>query len=100
MGADGGRPEGLEVTNWTKGDRTLVLVLTNAPVTGSAQGGGGAEGLVQRQIALNVEFAHEVADAIDERGGRRLGDGRRFAFQFNGPEAIFLSFRGKPRGDR
>lgn len=100
IGADGRRPEGLEVTYWTNGDRTLLFVLTNAAVTGSALGGGGAEGLVQRQVELAVEFADEVADAIDERGGRRMGARRRFALKFSSPEAIFLSFQGRPAREK
>ncbi|HVC96406.1 MAG TPA: beta-galactosidase trimerization domain-containing protein [Pirellulales bacterium] len=92
--ANGRRPENLEVTYWTKGDRTLLFVLQNATVTGSALGGGGAEGLVHQRTKLNVEFPADVDDVVNERTGERLGAGRRFAFDFNSVEAIFISFRG------
>jgi hypothetical protein len=93
---DGRRPESLEVTYWAKGERTLAFVLANANVTGSALGGGGAEGLARRQTKLAVEFPEEAADVVDERTGRRLGAGRRFSFDFNGVEAAFFSFRSRP----
>ncbi len=97
-GPDGRRPANLEVTYWTKKDRTLVFVLQNATVTGSAVGGGGAEGLVNQRTKIAVEFPAEVEDVVDERGGRRLGSGRSFPLEYNSVEAIFLSFRSPPPG--
>ena len=93
---EGSRPERLEATYWTKGDRTLVFVLVNANVTGGVLGGGGAQGLVREQAKLSIEFPTNVDDVVDERSGQRLGAGRRFAFDLNSTEAIFLSFRGLP----
>lgn len=50
-----------------------------------------------RQNAACVRrFPAEVRDVFDERGGRRIGAGRRFAFDFNSVEALFLSFAGQP----
>jgi len=34
-----------------------------------------------------------VDDVVNERTGEWLGAGRRFAFDFNSVEAIFISFR-------
>lgn len=91
---NGRRPRNLEVTYWTKDNRTLVFVLQNAVVTGSALGGGGAEGLLDQKTTINVRFREAVQDVVDERAGRNLGDGRRFTFDFNSVEAVLFSFRG------
>jgi hypothetical protein len=96
IASDGKRPEKLEITYWTKDDRMLAFVMHNAAVTGSALGGGGAEGLVSQRAKVSIEFAADVEDVIDERTGRRLGAGRRFPFNFNSVEAVMLSFRGRP----
>jgi hypothetical protein len=92
----GHRPRNVEVTYWSKGDRTLLFVIQNAVVTGSAFGGGGAEGLVSGKTKIHVAFPGTVEDVIDERTGQRLGDGGRFAFDFNTVEAALFSFRGRP----
>ena len=47
-------------------------------------------------MPLEVAFAAAVQDVIDERTGKRLGDGSRFRFEFRTAEAVFLSFRGEP----
>ena len=96
-GPDGKRPANCEVTYWTKDGRTLVFVVQNVPVGGSSFGGGGAEGLAAGEIPIDVQFAQPVRDAVDERTGKRLGDGRKFRFQFNRAEAVFMSFQGGPR---
>jgi hypothetical protein len=93
---NGRRPENLEATYWATGDRTLAFLLTNANVTGSALGGGGAEGLIRRREKLSVEVSDDVADLVDERSGQRFGAGRKFPFELNGVEAVFFSFRGRP----
>lgn len=90
----GVRPANIEVTYWTKGDRMLVFVLANAEVSGSATGGGGVEGLAERRETLTVEFPAEVRDVVDERSGRRLGEGKQFRFDFNSATAVFFSFAG------
>jgi hypothetical protein len=45
-------------------------------------------------MRVTIEFARPVADAIDERTGRRLGRGKEFKFEWRTVEAVFLSFRG------
>jgi hypothetical protein len=37
-----------------------------------------------------------VKDAVDERSGKKLGDGKSFTFDFNLGEAVVLSFAGAP----
>ncbi len=95
----GRRPRNVEVTYWSKGDRTLLFVIQNAVVTGSAFGGGGAEGLISQKTKINVEFPAIAQDVVDERTGQRLGDGKRFTFDFNTVEAVMFSFRGRPPRD-
>jgi hypothetical protein len=90
------RPANCEVTYWSKGGRTMVFVVQNAAVTGSPTGGGGAEGLVARKVPITVWFAQPVRNVIDQRSGRKLGDGNRFPLEFNTAEAVFLSFEGEP----
>jgi hypothetical protein len=92
----GRRPRNVEVTYWSKGDRTLLFVVQNAVVTGSAFGGGGAQGLIDRKTRVHVEFPGNVNDVVNERTGQRLGDGSRFSADFNSVEAVFLSFQGSP----
>lgn len=95
-GKDGQRPRNLEITYWSKGDRTLVFVLQNAVVTGSVLGGGGVEGLIDQKARLDIWFREGVKDMVDERTGKKLGDGRHFSFDFNSVEAAFFSFRRVP----
>lgn len=95
-GQNGERPANLEVTSWTKGDRTFIFVLQNAAVTGSADGGGGAEGLVRQRTKLAMDFPADVADFVNERTGERLGQGRHFPFDFNSVEGSLISFQTKP----
>jgi hypothetical protein len=94
--SDGQRPRNCEVAYWSKAGRTLVFVLQNAAVTGSAFGGGGAQGLIDQKVKITVELASAVKDAVDERTGQKLGDGKSFAFDFNAVEAVFFSFEGSP----
>jgi len=93
---DDQRPRNLEITYWSKADRTLVFVLQNAAVTGSALGGGGVEGLIDQKTKIDACFREDVQDVVDERTGENLGDGRRFTFDFNSVEAVFFSFKGGP----
>ncbi len=48
--------------------------------------------MVDETMAVDVEFAAPVADLIDERTGKRLGDGRTFQVEFRWIEAALLSF--------
>jgi len=90
-GPDGRRPAKCEATCWRKGDRVYLFVVQNARVTGNSFGGGGTAGLESRVVPITVEFPAPVKDVIDERTGRRLGDGRTFRFDFNTVEAVFFS---------
>jgi hypothetical protein len=92
----GRRLPGLEVTAWSKKKRTLVFVLQNVPVASSPTGGGGAVGLAAGPLPIEVRLAGPVRDAVDERTGKRLGDGRGFRFVLDQAEAVFFSFAGKP----
>ena len=94
--ANGGRPRNCEATYWSKGGRTLVFIVQNVPVSGSAFGGGAAEGLIDKKTRIAIELARPVTDATDERTGKRLGDGTRFEFDFNAVEAVLFSFKGGP----
>lgn len=95
-----GQPvEGLEITAWEKEGRTLVFVHRNLPVAGGPRGGGRAVGLTVRNVPLELRLAGPVRQAVDERTGRKLPDGRRFRFTLNTAEATFFSFEGgRPRG--
>jgi hypothetical protein len=95
-GPDGHRPAKCEVTYWHNGDRVYMFVLQNARMTGNSLGNEGAAGLESRVIPITVELAAPVKDALDERTGRRLGDGRTFRFDFNMVEAVFFSFASEP----
>ena len=95
-GGDGRRPERLEITYWSKKGRTFLFVVQNAEVTGTALGGGGAKGLIEKKVSLTVKFEKPVRDLVNERTGRKLGDGKSFSFDFNPVEALLLSFKGKP----
>jgi hypothetical protein len=87
----------LEATAWSKGGRTLVFVLQNAAVTSTPRGGGGAEGLVEAEIPVEVRLAGPVRNVRDERTGRLLPDGDRFTFRLKTTEAVFFSFEGGRR---
>lgn len=96
--SEGRRPAKVEVCYWSKGGRTYLFVVQNAPVTGSMTGGGGAEGLVARTIPIELVFAQPVRDVINERTGKHLGDGTRFSADFPMAEAALISFAGAPPG--
>lgn len=91
-----GRPLPLEVTYWSKGERTLVFVLQNVPISGGAAGGGGAEGLVEAKVPVEVRLTGPVTGVRDERTGRKLPDGDRFTFELDTTQAVFWSFAGPP----
>jgi hypothetical protein len=54
------------------------------------------EGLITGRLKVDVEFPAVVKDVVDERAGKKLGDGRKFTFEFDAPEAAFFSFAGAP----
>ena len=92
----GRRPPVVEATYFTKNGRTYVFILQNAAVTSSELGDTRSSGLKLGKILVDVEFPAAVEEVLDERTGRKLGDGTRFSFEFAAPEAAFLSFAGPP----
>jgi hypothetical protein len=92
----GKRPNAIEATYFTKGDRTYVFVLQNVRVTSSVLGDTKTEGLATGKLSVDVEFPVAMKDVVDERAGKKLGDGKKFSFTFNAPEAALLSFAGAP----
>jgi hypothetical protein len=56
----------------------------------------GARGLLKVAAKVDVEFATPVKDAVDERTGVKLGDGKKFTVDYNSVEAAFLSYEGGP----
>ena len=93
VASHGTRPRDCEVTYWSKRGRIYAFVLKNVPFKATTQGGGGASGLAPTAINLDVELPPPAArDVIDERTGKRLGDGNRFTLPFDGIEPVFFSF--------
>jgi hypothetical protein len=87
---------GYEITYWSRGNRTIACLCLNPEITGSSLGGGNAASLQSRTIPVTFEFAGDVADVRDERGGKDLGHGREFSFHWSMNQAVVLSFAGKP----
>jgi hypothetical protein len=75
--ASGARPRNAEVTYFSKGGRTYVLVVQNVPMGGGSAGGGQAVGLVDDTITVDIDFLAAVSDLRDERSGEALGRGAR-----------------------
>lgn len=84
----------LETTYWAKGGRTLVFVVQSVEREGGPQAPEAA--IVRGRRPLAVELAGPMRDVVDERSGKKLGDGRRFEFSFDPSEAVFFSFAGPP----
>ncbi|MBI1373201.1 MAG: beta-galactosidase [Phycisphaera sp.] len=99
-GPDGKRPRNCEATYWSKGGRTYVFVVQSASVTGNALGGGAAVGLSDKTEKIEVRLAGAAKDVRNERTGEKLGDGDRFAVEFNPVEAVLFSFEGGPARGR
>ncbi len=94
--ASGGRPLPLEATYWSKGDRTFVFVLQNVPIASRSTGGGGAVGLAEGEVPVEVFLTSPVQGVRDERTGRKLPDGNHFSFRIEATEAVLFSFAGSP----
>lgn len=87
----GRRPQNAEVTYWSNGKRIYVFILQNVPINATSTGNGGSSSLTSEPKTITVEWPAIIRDLIDERTGKSLGDGRSFAFEFNGIEPVFLS---------
>ena len=94
--SQGKRPPLLEATYFSRDGRTFVFVVQNASASSTELGDVKVEGFPAGHIPLDVAFPAAVKDAIDERTGKKLGDGKSFTFDFNLGEAVVLSFAGEP----
>ena len=90
-GADGTRPRDIEATYWRKDGRLYVFLVRNLPTSATATGGGGAVGLATKPIDLVVTLRWAGQDAVDERSGKRLGDGSTHSFRFDGVSSVLFS---------
>ena len=73
--------------------RTYVFVVEKAATGGDPSGGNWGTDLRDAELPLQIDFAEAVRDVIDERTGKRLGDGRSFQVRFPTWEAVLLSFQ-------
>jgi hypothetical protein len=94
--SNGKRPANIEATYLAKSGRTWVFVVQNAQVTSTSLGDTKTEGLAAGSLPIEVAFPAAVTDVVDERSGKKLGDGQRFALTFKQAEAVLLSFAGEP----
>ncbi|HZO87652.1 MAG TPA: beta-galactosidase trimerization domain-containing protein [Chthonomonadaceae bacterium] len=91
---------GYEITYWRRPDgRRLLFLCSNPETVGSELGGGNAVGLKTDAIAVTLKFAQPVRNVRDERKGRHLGSGARFALTWPRNEALVLSL-DDPAGER
>ena len=95
--ADAGeREHGHEITYWKLPDgRTLLFVCMNPETRGTSLGGGNSVGLKAETLPIRVRLTRSVRDTRDERSGRALGDGSKFALVWKQNEAVVLSFDAK-----
>jgi hypothetical protein len=96
----GGKPILLEATYWSKGERTFVFVVQNIPIVSRSTGGGGAVGLTEGEVPVEVLLTAPIQDVRDERTGRKLPDGNHFSFRIDATEAVLFSFAGLPPRSR
>ncbi len=82
---------GFECIYWQNGERTVVCVLANkihkATVTSFSVSVDG------KPFTAELVFKTPVRDFINERTGKKQGDGKRFSFPFKPWEASVFSFR-------
>jgi hypothetical protein len=77
----------LETVAWSKGGRTMVLILQNT-----------SDELIEARIPVRVQLAAPVKGVVNERTGQPLPDGDRFQIELDTTEAVFFSFQGCPPG--
>ena len=92
----GKRPANIEATYLSRNGRTWVFVVQNAQVTSTSLGDTKTEGLSAGRIPIEVSFPATVRDVVDERTGKKLGEGASFPFELKLAEAVLLSFEGAP----
>ncbi|MHC4549313.1 MAG: beta-galactosidase trimerization domain-containing protein [Planctomycetota bacterium] len=78
----------LETTCWTRGERTYLFVVQN-PILRT----DGKVKLERGTAKLELRFRRPVRDVVDERTGKKLGDGEHFRVAFHRIEAVLLSLR-------
>jgi hypothetical protein len=88
----GGKTASAEITYWTKGDRTILFVVSNPEITVSSAGGGNSVGLSAETAPVTLEFKTPITSVRDERAGKDLPAGKTFRFQWKMNEAIVMSF--------
>ena len=49
------------------------------------------EGLALKKMPVTVSFASAVRDVVDERAGKKLGDGQSFKFEYDPVQAVMFS---------
>ena len=75
-------------------DKILVpFQKLNPEIKGSMTGGGNSAGLKTATAPITIVFRDEVADARNERTGKRLGNSRALRVDWTMNEAIVVSFK-------
>jgi hypothetical protein len=89
-----GRPARMtEAIFWRNGARTTLCLVQNLDRKARIDGFGATEGDVgAARVRLRLDFAAPVRDLVDERSGRKLGDGASFEDGFTPWEANVYSF--------
>ena len=82
---------GYEITAWTKGTRTIILLISNKDVAATDTGGGAAVGLQADTLPVTLVFTRTARNVRDERDGKALGSGREFNVSWKRNEACVLS---------
>ena len=83
---------GYEIAYWRRPDgRKLLFLCSNPETMGSEVGGGNATRLKTDALTVTLKFTPAVHNVRDERTGRNLGSGKRFAFLWRQNEALVLS---------
>jgi hypothetical protein len=83
---------GYEMTYWKQGGRTVLFLISNVDVAGNEYGGGNSVGLKSDALPVELEFAKPARNVIDERSGKKLGDGTAFKMEWKRNEAVVMSF--------
>jgi hypothetical protein len=85
-----------EITYWTNGGRTIVILVTNPEITVTELGGGNAAGLKTDKLPVTLSLAGTIKDVRNERTGQKLEDGKEFKVDWPQNEAVVLSFASSP----
>jgi hypothetical protein len=91
--ADGEWPPRTEVTWWEKEGRQVVCVIKNPLVLGTPPMVWKESFIPSETVDLELSFDRPVRDAVDERTGQHLGEGRTFRVPWRTCQAAMISFR-------